>query len=355
MKKVLYVLTAFALLMSVIFFTASNVKASTPLGSVDVQVSKDKIAPGEEVTLTVNFGTDLGAYTISVDYDNAIFDYVSADGGTPNDQDSKVKLVFYDSSGGSNTRDNATITFKAKDSIITSNPTDFAVTLEGMANGDASVTYDDILVPIEKDVLVEPNYVDYTLSLEYDGNIEPNVQKDMTLITESSMGKSYDHLRMTAEVTAKPSDAATVQLLATNEQDVELDLIQNGWGEPDGYALGGKDVRQELALRGEFSEVGNYTVNIKIIDRDDSDAVVVQKDFSFTVSETPVTDEEPIVPPEEEEPTTPSDEGNTTTPENNTEEMPETLPKTGNTQYAIIFLSIGILVIAYFFVIRKKD
>lgn len=345
MKKILYVLTAFVLLTMIVFFTSNNVMASTPLGTVEVQVSKEKITPGEEVILTVNFGTDLGAYTISADYDNAIFEYVSAEGGTPNNDGSNVKLVFYDSSGGSNTRNSATITFKAKESIVTSNPTNFAITLEGMANGDASVNYDDILVPIEKDVLVEPNYVDYALRLEYDGKIEADVQKEMNLITESSMGKNYDHVRMIAEVTAKPSDDATVRLLAKNEQDLELDLIQNGWGEVDGYALGGKDVKQELLLKGEFSQAGNYIVNIKIIDRDSSDAIVVQKSFLFEVNDKSVTNETPNTPTEGET-------SNTT--QNTTEEMPDTLPKTGYTQYALILLIIGILAVGYIFTIRKK-
>ena len=354
MKKILYLLTIVALLTMTIFTTSNMVMAATPLNSVETKISKDKIAPGEEVTVTVNFGTELGAYTVNVAYDNAIFDYVSSDEGTPTDDGSRVKLVFYDSTGGSATRNNANITFRAKDTILTSNPTDFAITLQGMANGDASVTYDDILVPIEKDILVEPNYVDYALSLEYTGTIEPNVQKDMTLITESSMGKNYDHVRMIAEVTKKPSDDASVQLLATNEQDQELDLIQNGWGEADGYALGGKDVRQELLLKGEFSEVGDYTVNIKIIDRDDSDVVVAQKDFNFTVSERPVNNgEEPTVPPTEETPS----EGETTVPEENknNEEMPETLPKTGNTQYGIIIGFIAILVVAYIVINHKNS
>ncbi len=366
MKKVLYVLTIFALLIMSIVFIPNNVEASTPLDSVKTNISKDKITPGEQVTVTVDFGTQMGAYTISVAYDNSIFDYVSSEGGTPNDQDSKVKLVFYDSSGGSNTRNNATIKFKAKESIITSNPTNFAITLEGMANGDASVTYNDILVPIENDILVEPNYEEYKLSLNYEGNIQPNIQKSMTLITQSSMGKNYDNLRMTAEVTKRPSDSAIVKLLAKNEHDLELDLIQNGWGEPDGYSLGGKDVKQELALKGEFSESGKYTVNIKIVDRDDSDAVVTEQDFSFIVNKESTTDEKPVVPPEEEQntpsgenseekPNTPSQEKPSNTPENTIEEMPETLPKTGHTQYMLIFLIMGILTVAYIFTNRRKD
>lgn len=342
MKKIISIIS----ILLILLFTVFSIKSyAAPLGGIDIQTDKTTVRPGEEVKVMIEFGQDLGAYTFDIAYDNNIFEYVSAEGGTPNNDGSNVKLVFYDSSGGSNTRNSATITFKAKESIVTSNPTNFAITLEGMANGDASVNYDDILVPIEKDVLVEPNYVDYALRLEYDGKIEADVQKEMNLITESSMGKNYDHVRMIAEVTAKPSDDATVRLLAKNEQDLELDLIQNGWGEVDEYALGGKDVKQELLLKGEFSQAGNYTVNIKIIDRDSSDAIVVQKSFSFEVNDKSVTNETPNTPTEGET-------SNTT--QNTTEEMPDTLPKTGYTQYALILLIIGILAVGYIFTIRKK-
>ena len=47
-------------------------------GSVTVDVTKEKVLPGEEVTVNINFGTDLGAYTFDVAYDNSIFEYVSA-------------------------------------------------------------------------------------------------------------------------------------------------------------------------------------------------------------------------------------------------------------------------------------
>ena len=52
----------------------------------------------------------------------------------------------------------------------------------------------------------------------------------MELITKSSMGKNYEHVKMQVEVTQKPSDNATVQLLATEKTRQETDLIQDGWG-----------------------------------------------------------------------------------------------------------------------------
>ena len=57
MKK----LVSFTLIFSLLFFIFQiNVfAASIPLGSVNVDVTKTKIAPGEEVTVNIDFGTEL--------------------------------------------------------------------------------------------------------------------------------------------------------------------------------------------------------------------------------------------------------------------------------------------------------
>ena len=89
---------------------------------------------------------------------------------------------------------------------------------------------------------------------------------------------------------------------------------------------------QELKTRGIFSENGNYTITLKLIDRDNSDQVIAQKNFSFTVGKT----QEPNNPEEEQKP-------ENTTPENTvtSENMPTELPKTG----ANIYIPISILFI----------
>lgn len=354
MKKSIYLFVTIIFVTFMVLCQANFVSAAT-LDNIGVEVSKEKIAPGEEVNVITNFGTSLGAYTVDVAYDNNIFEYISSEGGTENDNGTRVRLTYHDTTGGTNPRTNAIVTFKAKEAIVTSNPTDFGITLEGLSNADASETYDDITTPIKKDVLVEPNYVDYSLNLEYTGDIEPQVAKDMTLVTSSTMGKNYDHVRLIAEITAEPSDAATAKLLATNSDGTKIDLIQNGWGDAAGYSIGGKDVKQELKLTGEFSEVGNYAIHIKLIDRDDSDNVIVEKTFNLEAKEkqeiddgtnTPGTDEEG----KGEETTTPD---NTQKPEEK-EELPSTLPKTGNTQYAFIIIAITILATTYYFLVNKE-
>ena len=177
--------------------------------------------------------------------------------------------------------------FKAKADITTSNPTEFTVTAEGLANADASVTFDDITIPIVKNVTVEPQYVDYTLKLEHTGNIIKGKENQMTLSYSSSMGRYYEHARLVAEATSPAG--ATVRLLATDKSRLEHDIIQSGWGDAQGYKIGGKDVSQVLQVRGIFSEVGDYTITLKLIDRDNSDSVIAQETFNFTAQEETTT------------------------------------------------------------------
>lgn len=323
---------------------------SIPLNSVTVDVTKEKIEPGENVTVNINFGTELGAYTFDVAYDNNIFEYVSSEGGTENDNGTRVRVTYYDSAGGTNPRSSMSVTFKAKDSITSTNPTDFSVTAEGLANNDASQEYDDITSPIKESVTVEPNYVDYTIEFNYSGKIIYGKEKAMELITKSSMGKNYDHVKMQVKVTKKPSDNASVQLLATEKTRNQVDLVKDGWGEPDGYKLGGKNVEQVLEVQALFSEVGEYGIKISLLDKDASNAVIEEKEFTFNVKENAVNDENN------------GDNNETVTDKNevigeteNIEEMPENLPKTGMTKYIYIITFVAILGATYFTIKNEKD
>ena len=345
MKKIVS-LIAILMIISVAVFTG-NVYADQ-LNSVNVETSKDLIRPGEEVRVNIEFGQALGSYTFDVAYDNSIFEYVSSEGGTPNDTGTKVRVVFYDSSGGTNPRTNMSVTFRAKADITTSNPTEFNITAEGLANSDASVNYDDITTPITKNVTVEPEYIDYTLNLEaVNGTLVKGEENEMKLSYSSPMGKYYNKARLVAEATG----AGDVQLIGTDEQSLDHDIIESGWGEEQGYAIGGKDVSQVLNVRGIFSRAGDYQITLKLIDRENSDNVIAQETFDFTVVEqaqtTPPTTggtENGTTENNPEEEITPPVEVEENVVENVTENtMPTKLPKTGTNIYLPISTILAIL------------
>lgn len=338
MKKMVNIIAIFLVLFLLTF--TINIYAAT-LDNLDITTNKTTVHPGETVTLNVAFGQEMGAYTVNVDYDENLLEYVSSQGGTANNTGSKVIVVYYYNAGGTDApRTNMSITFKAKEGIITTNPTDLSITLTGLGKPDAT-SIDDITVPIVKNLIVEPVYVDYDIALNYTGEIIPKEEKNMEIVISSTMGKNYEHTRIIAEATAPNGES--VKLLATDSQSLEHDIIQSGWGSADGDTIGGKDVVKKLSARGIFSGYGDYSITLKLIDRDNSDAVIASKTFTIAVKEKPTE----VVPPAEEQ-VPPTTENNKPT------ETPSTLPKTGNTIYLSILPIVAILIVAYVLLIKKK-
>lgn len=347
MKKTFSIITILAL---IIIFSFSIQSYAVLLDTIDVRTSKTTVKPGEEVTVDIVFGEELGAYTFNIAYDNAIFEYVSVDGGTVNDTTDKIKVVYYDTTGGINPRSNMSVTFKAKDDILTSNPTEFTITAEGLANSDATITFDDITTPIVKNVIVEPEYKDYSLKLEYTGSIIVDKENDMKISYSSSMGKYYDKARLVAEATT-PEDG-TVQLIGIDSQNLSHDIIQSGWGDEQGYEIGGKDFSQVLDVKGIFSKEGEYTIKLKLIDRNNSDSVIAEDSFKINVSKSEVNINTNT------NTNTSNTVGSVTNAiaenVNNTTTTPTTLPKTGVNIYIPLILIIISLMGAFVYYNKTK-
>lgn len=349
MKKIIYSIIIFTTM--IISLLTIKVKAAS-LDAINIETNKSIVNPGEEVTLTIEFGKSLGAYTFDIAYDNNLLEFVSASDGTTNDMSTKVRIVYYDSTGGTNTKDSLTVVFKAKEGITTSNPTDLSITAEGLANGDASEQYDDIDVPITKNITVEPDYKDYELNLQYDGEIVKNQEKEITITTSSEMGKYYDHARLIAEVTTQTG--GTVTLIGIDEQQMKHDLIQSGWGDPSGYKIGGK-VEQVLKFTGLFTEAGDYQITLKLIDRDSSDSSIVEKTFDIkVVEESTVEDENDNTNTGNNTENTTDNTTNNIEEQEKAEELPKELPKTGINYTGIFIALIVLAILIYFTKYRKK-
>lgn len=327
MKKTISIIAIFVAIILTFFLTGNSYAAA--LASISTQASSQTVRPGEDVNVTVNFGENLGAAILEFSYDNNIFDYVSVDEGTANDQGDKVRVEFHDTTGGTAPINSMTATFKAKADLTTSNPTEITIVGEGFGNADGSVRYDDITTPMVERLTVEPDYQDYVINLSYTGDIIANEEKDMTLSYSSSMGRYYEHARLEAEATTPTG--ATVKLTGINtDSNAEQNLILSGWGDPQGYKIGGKDFEQTLNLKGLFSNSGDYTITLKLIDRDDSDKAIAEKAITLAVK-----DKETVVTPPQEDQTPEAQEPVPETPKEETK--PKTLPKTGENIYITMF------------------
>lgn len=346
MKKIISIVTLL-LISTILMFSVKSY--AVLLDRIDVKVDKENVKPGENVTVDVNFGENLGSYTASISYDNKLFEYVSAEGGTANDQADKVKVVYFDQTGGQSPRNNMSVTFKAKDGLTTSNPTEFTVTLEGMANSDASITFDDITTPIIKNVIVEPEFLPYEFKLNYSGRLIENEVKDMKITYSSSSGRYYENARLIANIVTP--DGATAQLIGIDQESLKHDILQSGWGDSQGYKIGGKDFAQILNVQGTFSKAGDYKLTLKLIDRENSDAVISERSFNLIVGT--ANSETTTQKPEENQPNKETQVAQTPQVKEESK-VPAKLPKTGINIY-VPFGMIVLSLIGAFIINNRKN
>ena len=153
MKKVLLF---FVVIITVLtFFTINTYAVALPL---NVTQSDTKINPGDEVTLTLNFGTELATYTFYFNYDPTKLEYVSTNGGRANAADGSAIVSYTDTTVGEELKESMTITFRAQSDIKETTTANISIVADGLGTASAEV-YDDILTPIVKTITIEPEVV----------------------------------------------------------------------------------------------------------------------------------------------------------------------------------------------------
>lgn len=179
MKNIVKIISVFLVLFLCAFST--NIFAAA-LGNFAVNTSNSTVTSGENVTVTASFGQGLGSYTVDFAYNNNLFEYVSATGGTADDNGTRVRVYFYDQAGGSEPRSSVSATFKAK-TVTTATSGNFSITASGLSTVETTVvSYDDITTPVVKTVTVEP----VATNTENDtGTGETNNEETPTAIAET--------------------------------------------------------------------------------------------------------------------------------------------------------------------------
>ena len=109
MKKYLSFVIIVFLIISCIF--QLNVLANEELSSFSIDVDKTIINPNNEVKLTINFGVKLATYSVTIDYDDDLLDFVSVSAGKKTDLDGKIKIENLEDSE----TESIIVTFKGKE------------------------------------------------------------------------------------------------------------------------------------------------------------------------------------------------------------------------------------------------
>ena len=156
MKKIWLIILILILIVTIILLP--NVDAAGV--NLGVSSSKGTINPGDTVTININLGGSMGSATVNLSFNNSLFDYVSASGGAINNLGNEIRIVYFDSTGGTSPRSSMSVTFKAK-STGTGTGT-FTATGTGFANPDASTVYSPVnsgstTVKVEEKVTLPSN------------------------------------------------------------------------------------------------------------------------------------------------------------------------------------------------------
>ncbi|MBQ7409784.1 MAG: hypothetical protein IJW20_00175 [Clostridia bacterium] len=282
MKKLLSISILLFFILEVTSF-ASLQTTITNLNSLNITLNKEIVHPNEEVILNIDFGQNLSEFEIDIAYDKNLFEYISVDNeAIINNNGDVLTIIFQTMSSEVLTSNQINLTFKAKNDIVTTNPTDFKVTLESLKDENL-VDIANPNSPIEKNLIVEPTYEDYKFDFLYEGTISPNEEKEMKLVLKSGMGRNYSNTKIYASV-LNP-EGAEVKLVANDEENMEYNFLEEGWGGQTGEPIGGKNVIKEMDLRGTFSKEGTYEIIFKVVDLNSSEYVIATDTFEIEVGD----------------------------------------------------------------------
>ena len=176
---------------------------------------------------------------------------------------------------------------------------------------------------------------EYSFELQYTGTIEKNVEKDANVLLIGNSGTLYSKVRIKIDITGP----ATPKIIAKDTSNIEHDIAQIGyWGPQEGFAVQG-DFTNTTPIRATFTEEGEYTIKLSLINLENSNSVITEETFNITVVSNDTTTENN---------TTTNTVTNTVTDNNN---VIEELPKTGKSIWeyityiaiiAVVFGSLGI-------------
>ena len=178
---------------------------------------------------------------------------------------------------------------------------------------------------------------EYTFDLQYTGNVVKNVEKNANVLLVGVNGTTYTNVQIKVDI----SGPATPKLLATDSSGIEYDIAQLGyWGPAAGFAVQG-DFTNTTPIKATFTESGQYTITLSLINLATNNSVITSKVFTIDVLN-------------EETPPTNNTIGNTNNIASNN--VVTELPKTGTSisEYLVYFFTIGTIFLVSAIYLNKR-
>lgn len=164
----------------------------------------------------------------------------------------------------------------------------------------------------------------YNFDLQYSGTITKNIEKDANVLLVGENAPAHTNVRIKVDITGP----ATPKIMATDSLGTEIDIAQEGyWGPSAGFAVGG-NFTNTTPIKATFTEEGNYTITLSLIDLTNNNTVITSKTINIEVYED--------VPPA----------NNVIVNEVSGNNVIEELPKTGTSivQYAMYIIAIALVI-----------
>lgn len=125
--------------------------------------------------------------------------------------------------------------------------------------------------------------------IQYDGEIKVNEEKVTVTTLAGKETPQHTNVRIKVDI----EGPAIPKLLATDSTGKEYDIAQIGyWGPSTGFPIQGT-FYNETMVRATYSEAGTYKITLSLIDVQNDNAVLAQREFTFEVKgeEVPATNE----------------------------------------------------------------
>lgn len=120
----------------------------------------------------------------------------------------------------------------------------------------------------------------YEFNIKYEGEIIAGKEKSATVTLTGTEATPYTNVRVESEHVSGPAKAT---VYAYDANGNKFDLSQTGnWGPTSGFAVGGT-FTNETPITITYPEAGTYVSVIKLVDLNNNNAVITNKEFTVTV------------------------------------------------------------------------
>lgn len=132
-----------------------------------------------------------------------------------------------------------------------------------------------------------PTNSEYVFNLNYQREIKKNEPKNGSVTLTGTNATPYTNVRIKVDLLSGPG---TPEILATDSAGTTYNIAEIGyWGPPSGFAVGGT-FTNETPITATYPEAGTYVTKLSLIDLNNSNAVITSREFTITVTEDQVVE-----------------------------------------------------------------